>query len=471
MAYFRTILVGSLAFALSACGGDDDEDPKPSDTGPLPIVFVHGFAGSAQQYESQAMRFVANGFPADRIFALDHDGAGTDYAGYGNLVDALVDQVRAKLGVDKVILVGHSRGTTVSSGYLYNPTRAAKVAKYISLDGRGCVQMDVTAADPNATATPLPAEIPCVAPNQDMLQGQAHVEVASSEECFVEQYKFLMGKEPAVTKIERQDGPVTLSGRLVNFPANTGRLSTLEVYEIHADTGHRLSSTPIKTFTIDDSGDWGPVEVDSDKRYEMAMSPVEGGIQHFYLQPYLRSSRFVRLLSGPLDSPIRVNTHRGPNHVTATAIRMREWYGDPSPMPTGGGPGGTRPRPADKMDVLEVGTTSPSGGNEAPVNVISARTGNGTIAIHLHDDAATPKQSTLGELTNLTGCGVTCTAFQSTSDLYMPAAEPPDGTITFTNYPRGDQSKPQVLKVPNWASEPVGSKGHLIHVIFRDYAL
>ena len=44
----------------------DGVDPLPplADDVALPIVFVHGFAGSAQQYESQKMRLVANGYPA-----------------------------------------------------------------------------------------------------------------------------------------------------------------------------------------------------------------------------------------------------------------------------------------------------------------------------------------------------------------------------------------------------------------------
>jgi hypothetical protein len=65
----------------------------------------------------------------------------------------------------------------------------------------------------------------------------------------------------------------------------------------------------------------------------------------------------------------------------------------------------------------------------------------------------------MADLPNLTG------PFQTTSDVYMPAADPPDGTITLTNLPRGDASKPQVLRFPNWASA-----GHLITVMFSDYA-
>jgi pimeloyl-ACP methyl ester carboxylesterase len=97
-------------------------------------VFVHGFAGSAQQYESQAIRFAANGYPQDRIVAFDHDGAGLDIAGYANGLDQLIDATLARFDVDQVYLVGHSRGTFVSSTYLGTPARAAKVAKYIALD-------------------------------------------------------------------------------------------------------------------------------------------------------------------------------------------------------------------------------------------------------------------------------------------------------------------------------------------------
>ena len=76
--------------------GTDALPPLPLDKA-LPIVFVHGFAGSAQQWQSQAMRFVANGYPPERIIAYEHDGAGFDTASFVTGSRQVVDEVLARV--------------------------------------------------------------------------------------------------------------------------------------------------------------------------------------------------------------------------------------------------------------------------------------------------------------------------------------------------------------------------------------
>lgn len=435
-----TLLVAMFVFSSTACdsdakpkgmamesdsieevdAGSEQGEPLPEEL-TLPIVFIHGFAGSAQQYMSQAMRFVANGYPPERIRAFDHDGAGLDIPGYADQADAFIDAVMAEFQASQIYLVGHSRGTSVSNAYLENPARAAKVAKYIALDGRPC-----------------PAVVPCLAPNQAGLPGQAHVEVATSKESFAMQYEFLIGQPPAIVDIVPHGGLVSISGRAVDFPANTGRAgTTLEIFAIDSQTGMRESEEPHDTFEIGPDGNWGPARLDPKKHYELLLSADGSTQQHFYPQPFPRSTNLLRLLSGSPDSATRVNTHVGDHHATVIALRMREWR---------------------QSDVLEVVTASESG-NETVPNVVSERLGDANIAIHLHDDAATPKMSTLGELPNLGG------PFQTTADVFMPAADPPNGTITFKNLPRGDASRPQTLRVPNWSSTR-----HLISLMFSDYA-
>jgi pimeloyl-ACP methyl ester carboxylesterase len=414
--------------------GVDPLPPLPDDVA-LPIVFVHGFAGSAQQFESQAIRFAANGYPQDRIVAYDHDGAGFDVPGYTSGLDEVVDATLATFDVEQVYLVGHSRGTGVSSSYLGDPVRAAKVARYVALDGAAC-----------------PAVVPCVAITQASNPGQAHVEVATSKESFIAMYEFFVGAPPEVVDIVPQRQPVELSGRAVNFPANTGRAgATLDVWEIDAGTGARAAAEPHASFELGPDGDFGPFTAGHGAHYEYVLSTPGSDVQHhLYLQPYLRSSQLVRLLSSPPDGPTRANTNVGDGHAAVIAMRMREWYANDRPDVAG-----------DQRDVLEISTSGPDA-DQGPVNAITGFMGNGAIGLHLHDDAATPGETTLAALPYFSQ-----QPFQSGADVFMPAsasADEPDGTITITNVPRGETHRPQTLNVPNWPSSR-----HLISVVFTDY--
>lgn len=107
--------------------------------------------------------------------------------------------------------------------------------------------------------------------------------------------------------------------------------------------------------------------------------------------------------------------------------------------------------------MLEISTKSKSG-DQAPKNVISAASNN-RIAIFLHDDTATPGESSLALLPWFPE-----QAFQTGVDIFMPANEEPDGTITIRNLPRGDESKPQVIRMPNWSSTH-----HNVSVLLSDF--
>ena len=268
--------------------------PLPEDVA-LPIVFVHGFAGSAQQYESQAMRYVANGYPAERIIAYDHDGAGVDIAAYVDGVTEIVDEALATFDVDQVYLVGHSRGTTVSRRSWRIPRRRRR-----------------SPSTSRSTASRVPTPCRAWRPPRRTFPGQSHVEVATSTESFAMQYEFLVGEAPEVVDIVPQREPVEISGRAVNFPANTGREAQLDIWPIDAETGARTGDDPHATFELGPDGEFGPVELETGAHYEYALSTEQSPVtHHLYLQPYLRSSHLVRLLSSPPDGPTRANTNLG----------------------------------------------------------------------------------------------------------------------------------------------------------------
>ena len=97
-------------------------------------------------------------------------------------------------------------------------------------------------------------------------------------------------------------------------------------------------------------------------------------------------------------------------------------------------------------------------GGEA-VDGLPAFVGNGGIGLHVHDDVATPGVSSLAALPYFSE-----QPFQSGVDVFMPASPDGSGTITVTNLPRGDATRPQTLNVPNWPSNT-----HAISLMFADH--
>jgi pimeloyl-ACP methyl ester carboxylesterase len=440
---------GGPAVSLAAQRGEQLDVSAP-----LPIVFVHGGAGSAAQYASAAKRFVSNGYPADRIRAFEYDSSNPQAAtAFLDALDAFIDQVRAEFGVERLYLVGHSLGTTVSTNYLSVPARAAKIAKYVCIDGRSIPSC--AALDPSLRCMGIfRGSIGNVDNNNVYFNGsQTHVEAATSPESFAAQYKFFTGVEPRTTLIlPEPPGQVRIAGRAVNFPQNTGiDGATLNIWEVEGATGARKNAEPVATLTIGTTGDWGPVQVNGQQYYEFELSRPDSTIeQHLYYQPFIRDDAFVRLLSSPPGSPVALNTKTGPDQAAAVIIRNREWW---------------TIHPSGDEDILEISTISPSRGEQPAVNVLQnvtsgnpAVVGTNAIGIHVHDNP-TDGISSLQVIPFFA-----TQPFQTGVDVYMPATEPPDGTITFWNAPRGDTTRPQVLTVPNWASN-----AHRITINFNDY--
>ena len=429
-----SLLVGVLSLAVLLVGGTPAGAQEPVLT---PTVFVHGGAGSAAQYETQARRFDSNGYPASLVRAFEYDSSfvTNTFAQVVARLDVFVDSLRAELGAEQVYLVGHSLGTFVSNTYLADPARAAKIAKYVGIDGSS-----------NPTCGVASPTLDCmgiwqgtnttgnVGGNNVRLSPQTHVQVATSAESFAAQYEFFTGTAPETTLVlPEPPGQVEISGRAVEFPQNVGAAgATLELWEVDAKTGSRKDAEPEATLTVAADGSWGPLQVNGQQHYELNVLRTGFLTHHFYFQPWLRSSSLVRMNLAPPNSQIVANTNLSDNHTAATVVRQKEWW---ATHPTG------------QNDVLEISTSSASRGDQAAVNALTKVTSNGVIGIHVHDAAASPGDSTLDLLPFFP-----TQPFQTGVDVFMPAAAPTDGTVSFANAPRGDASRLQAINVPNWRS-------------------
>lgn len=126
-----------LALLLAACA-----TPSPIEGHP-PIVFVHGNGDTAALWHTTVWRFETNGWPRERLFALDapnplarsddskpQEGR-TGTAEHLQILAAEVERVRKLTGAEKVVLVGSSRGGNVIRNYIRNGGGAATVSHAI----------------------------------------------------------------------------------------------------------------------------------------------------------------------------------------------------------------------------------------------------------------------------------------------------------------------------------------------------
>ena len=234
--------------------------------GAKPIVFVHGGSGSAQQFESQAMRFTSNGYPPSYIWVFEYDSSHAieTLDQVLNRLDTFVEEVLNSTRADKVDLVGHSYGGLIVLMYLQRPEAREKVARCVVIDSLVALMRGYTKA-PEGVKTlviwgrardPRYPQLIEGAVNVHFSE-KNHVEVCTSAEAFVEMYKFFTGEEPA-TKDIVPEHEVWIAGRVVIFPINVfkeypeGRPATLEIWEVDPTTGSKaldLESSSVESET------------------------------------------------------------------------------------------------------------------------------------------------------------------------------------------------------------------------------
>lgn len=394
---------------------------------PRPVIFVHGVLGSANQFESQSMRFTSNGYPIDHVVGFDYDSVtiGANTEAVRARLDALIASLQASTGSAQVDLVGHSLGTSVLQGYLNSdPARAADVARYVNLDG--------------FAAASLPGGVPTLAvwgQGNDARElvgaqnvhfpDQTHTQVVTSPETFEVMYEFLTGAAPTTRDIVRQRaGEIALSGRAHLFPSNEPVVEgDLEIYAIDPATGSRLSPTPVATFALTD-GSWGPFAADPATHYELAIVR-NGNAHHHYFEPFVRSSNLMRLLTSEPGEGLDALWERGPDHANLVLLRNKEWWGDQGAA-------------NDELTVNGTAVVSPG---TAPVSkrVLAAFVWD--IGVDGVSNPGVPAPA-FAALPFLTGV-----------DIDVPAASPPDTTVAVRSVPRLGNGLVVEVNVPNWASD------------------
>jgi uncharacterized repeat protein (TIGR01451 family) len=390
-----------------------------------PILFVHGIEGSGAQFESQKMRFISNGYPADWFDEVDYNStrAVGDRSEVHHQIDDAIAGLQQRTGKSQVDVVAHSLGTTVMNAYLTDSTlgarRRANIGRYINVDGQANNPGVPTLAVWAGRGTPgrnMAGAQNVTVPNQ------THVQVCTSEESFVEYYKFLTGRQPASAAIVQESGAIEVAGKALNFPENTGALgSTVEIWPVD-DNGQRIGTSPLHSIPINDNsaggGKWGPLTVQAGQRYEFTLVRADLQQLHIYREPFPRSDYTVRLLQSVAVEQAAGNR---PGSSSGVHIRYKELWGNQGSE-------------NDQLLIDGLNICTPT---LCPIS----KQVNAFFVYDVNRDGQTDLSQpdpTFNSLPFITG-----------ADVFMRATSPPDDAISFELTSRGT-GPVRTLNIPNW---------------------
>ncbi len=339
-------MIGLLAGAVvAACGGTPDRVADLPEAQP-PIVFVHGNGDSSALWMTTIWRFESNGYPRDRLFALDlvpptaRDNDAVAQANRSSTTEvrdqlaAKVDEILAQTRAPKVALVANSRGANTVRNYLKNGGGAAKVGwallgggvnhgvfstpggansefngasafmKQLN-DGAevvpGVKYLTIRSDKLDKYAQPAAGngyESPALqGATNIVLDGVDHRETSFSARAFAGMYRFLTGKT-GTTAIAPEDDP-QLTGYVGGYedraPTNRGVAGVrVTIYAVDGGTGARTGPAVLTTTTGAD-GSWGTLRAKPNAFYEFVVAAPGLPVRHVFRSPFPRSSAYVGL--------------------------------------------------------------------------------------------------------------------------------------------------------------------------------
>ena len=300
--FFALLLFCNYSFSQVKCDSDQ-----------LPVVFVHGFMGSGDNWATQIQCFSSNGFCEDRLFVFDWNSIGGG-PNTGVLLDSFINKILENTKAAKINLVGHSAGGGVCYSYLKDSLHALKVAHYVHM---GSMKMKAPAGKNGEVPTMniYSTDDKVVRNGGDIpgatnvvQTGNDHMQVATSAPSFTAMYHFFTGTNGSVrTNIEPANGFYrTIGGKAVLMAENTPMaFDSFRVHLINPATGERYKNK--RSFPGDEYVGWTTFGRDGSFSFslnkesytEFEVHPANGRTIFYYFEPLVRNSRNVYLRALP----------------------------------------------------------------------------------------------------------------------------------------------------------------------------
>lgn len=131
---WRALASALVAVILAVTGLVGTTTPATAQSSADPILFVHGWNSSASAWNTMIDRFVAAGYPRNRMLAITYNSNQSN-AVIANQVRDAVASLRASTGAARVDIVTHSMGGLSSRYYLRNLGGTSFVDEWVSLGG------------------------------------------------------------------------------------------------------------------------------------------------------------------------------------------------------------------------------------------------------------------------------------------------------------------------------------------------
>ncbi len=381
----RGFLLGASAMGslpLLGCAATPAAPPAPPP--PTPIVFVHGNGDTAGLWHTILWRFESNGFPRDRLAAIDfryplaRSVDETEQALRSSSLEArqelaaFVAEVKQRTGAAKVALVASSRGGNAVRNFIKNGDGAPHVSHAVlcgtpnhgvivsdkvlvgsEFNGAGAFLRQLNDgpdevfpgiawatlrsdnndkfAQPDGRSLGMPGvptgvnfDGPALKGAQDIvLPGLDHREVAFHPKAFAAMYGFLLGKPAERLDILPEAAPV-LNGKVNGMPGGVATnlpVAGALVEIFETDPATGQRRAQVHRKVTGADGLWGPFTAKPDATYEFVLAAPGEAITHIYRTPFPRSSDLVHL------RPARLTDADKSAGSSITLTRPRGYFG------------------------------------------------------------------------------------------------------------------------------------------------
>jgi triacylglycerol lipase len=98
-----------------------------------PVIFVHGYTGSASSFDSMKQWLISAGWPESMLFAIQYSNTTGSNVQNANELSQFVNQVLKKTKATKVDIIAHSMGGLSTRYYIKNLDGATKVNDVVTL--------------------------------------------------------------------------------------------------------------------------------------------------------------------------------------------------------------------------------------------------------------------------------------------------------------------------------------------------